>query len=64
MNEDLAGLRTEVQSMRQEILNAVAELRTEFRNDLSEVNRKLQYLCDHLLGEADQKELKRAGSRR
>jgi hypothetical protein len=70
MTQDMSG-QGELQAVKREILAAVAELGTELRADIaridattSETAQKVQYLCDHLLGDSDKKELRRAAGGR
>jgi hypothetical protein len=67
MAQDMTGLQAELSAMKQELLSAVAgvagsvaELQAEFRSEIASLDKKIQYLCDHLLGDADKKELRRA----
>lgn len=67
MAEDLRGLQTELQTMKQQLLQAVAALREDVAridSTTRETCSKVQYLCDHLLGEADQKNLRLATGKR
>ena len=67
MAEDLSGLQTELSAMKREILDAMADLRQDLARveaTTSETGVKVQYLCDHLLGEADQIALRRAAGKR
>ena len=67
-------LTSAMRVMKQEILDAVAGvagsvafLRTDVeRIDVTtrETERKVQYLCDNLLGDVDRAELKRVGGKR
>jgi hypothetical protein len=59
MAQDFEGLQAEMRAMKLEILNAVKASTAELRKELREIDQKVQYLCDHLLGEQDRRELKR-----
>ena len=88
MAQDFGGLQTELQTMKQELLDSIVDVRKyveRVENRLErvderverveqhveridtrtqETDRKVQYLCDHLLGDLDRAELRRAGGQR
>jgi len=72
MAQDLGGLQAELHTMKQELLDAVAGvagsvvgLRKDFERieaALREVDRKVQYMSDELLGRDDHAVLRRAAA--
>lgn len=53
------ALNPELQEVKREILAAIAASKDELREEIAELGKKVQYLCDNLLSDHERRTLNR-----